>query len=250
MFHDHKVAVSYTRLVRNGHVWLAAERSYSFLLTVMGAYKQIRNQEAPVLSDIDEGNFDRAFDLIRPGPICQPRSAGYMLTCPRSHTGNRRCRSDTSPGRIAERDGEYSRTSIRASRLSETPKDFVTHIFVPTDPEMQQTVGTRLGIDLFGPDASFRSKEEIMSLAAGDEDVEHVLNQGVYCLRSATRFSMPLTRPSQRDQVDPRFLRRARPLTRRSRQRLCGLHHDRGPRAYPSGESGDVGGARKMKRCE
>jgi flavine halogenase len=33
----------------------------------MGAYKQIRNQEAAILCDIDEDNFDRAFDLIRPG---------------------------------------------------------------------------------------------------------------------------------------------------------------------------------------
>ncbi|KAJ7079584.1 hypothetical protein B0H15DRAFT_953950 [Mycena belliarum] len=126
MFHDHKVAVSYTR----------------FLLTVMGAYKQIRNQEAPVLSDIDEGNFDRAFDLIRP---------------------------------VIQGTADVGQT-LHQDEL-QNAMDFVTHIFVPTDPEMQQTVGTRLGIDLFGPDASFRSKEEIMSLAAGDEDVEHVLNQ-------------------------------------------------------------------------
>ncbi|KAF8168995.1 hypothetical protein K438DRAFT_1615682, partial [Mycena galopus ATCC 62051] len=48
-FHDRRVTVSYTR----------------FLMTVMG-YQQIRNQQVPVLSDIGEDNFDRAFDLIRP----------------------------------------------------------------------------------------------------------------------------------------------------------------------------------------
>ncbi|KAJ7468679.1 hypothetical protein FB451DRAFT_1340310 [Mycena latifolia] len=126
MFHDHKVAVSYTR----------------FLLTVMGAYKQIRNQELPVLSDFDERNFDRAFDLIRP-VIQGTADAGQMLT-----------------------EDELQKAM-----------NFVTHIFVPTDPELQQTVGTRLGIDLFGPGAAFRTTDEIASLAAGDEDVEHVLNQ-------------------------------------------------------------------------
>lgn len=45
----------------------AAPFTYSFLLVVMGAYKQIRAQEIPVLSDVDEDNFDRAFDIIRPG---------------------------------------------------------------------------------------------------------------------------------------------------------------------------------------
>ena len=50
-FHDAKVGISYTR----------------FLLVVMGAYKQIRNQDVAVLSDVNEDNFDRSFDLIRPG---------------------------------------------------------------------------------------------------------------------------------------------------------------------------------------
>ena len=34
---------------------------------VLGTYQQIRNQSAPVMSDVDEDNFDRAFDLLRPG---------------------------------------------------------------------------------------------------------------------------------------------------------------------------------------
>lgn len=33
----------------------------------MSAYKQIRSQSVDVLSDVDEDNFDRAFDIIRPG---------------------------------------------------------------------------------------------------------------------------------------------------------------------------------------
>ncbi|EMD35697.1 halogenase [Gelatoporia subvermispora B] len=49
-WHDTKIATSYT----------------SFLMVVLSAYHQIRNQNKPVLSDIDEDNFDRAFDFLRP----------------------------------------------------------------------------------------------------------------------------------------------------------------------------------------
>jgi len=37
-----------------------------FLLVVLSAYKQIRHQEEPVLSDFNEDNFDRAFSFFRP----------------------------------------------------------------------------------------------------------------------------------------------------------------------------------------
>ena len=33
----------------------------------MSAYKQIRSQSMDVLADVDEDNFDRAFDILRPG---------------------------------------------------------------------------------------------------------------------------------------------------------------------------------------
>ncbi|KAK6984780.1 hypothetical protein R3P38DRAFT_3102852 [Favolaschia claudopus] len=48
--HSKKVSVSYTR----------------FLLVVLGVYKQIHHQESTMLSEVDEDNFDRAFDFIRP----------------------------------------------------------------------------------------------------------------------------------------------------------------------------------------
>ncbi|KAJ7279073.1 hypothetical protein C8J57DRAFT_1502903 [Mycena rebaudengoi] len=125
-FHDQKVAVSYTR----------------FLLTVLGAYKQIRAQQIPVLSDIDEGNFDRAFDLIRP-VIQGTADAGQKLT-----------------------EDELQKAM-----------DFVTHIFNPTDPEMQEAVGTRLGMDLLAPGAPILTEEQIDRMTAGDEDAKFVLNQ-------------------------------------------------------------------------
>ncbi|KAK7007510.1 hypothetical protein R3P38DRAFT_1655478 [Favolaschia claudopus] len=49
-FHNNKVAISYTR----------------FLVVVLGVYQQIHAQKNAVLSDVDEDNFDRAFDFIRP----------------------------------------------------------------------------------------------------------------------------------------------------------------------------------------
>ncbi|KAF6842711.1 hypothetical protein CMUS01_02839 [Colletotrichum musicola] len=49
-WHSQKVAAAYTR----------------FLLVVLSAYKQMRFQGEPVLSDFDEDNFDRAFSFFRP----------------------------------------------------------------------------------------------------------------------------------------------------------------------------------------
>ncbi|KAJ7482206.1 hypothetical protein B0H11DRAFT_2232430 [Mycena galericulata] len=123
-FHDHKVAVSYTR----------------FLITVMGAYKQMRNQEVAVLRDVNEENFDRAFDLIRP-VIQGTADAGQMLT-----------------------EDELQKAM-----------DFVTHIFAPIDGEVARAVGTRLGVDLTAA-APMLTKDQITSIAAGDEDTEYVLN--------------------------------------------------------------------------
>jgi len=40
-----------------------------FLLVVMSAYKQIRNQSTAVMADIDEDSFDRAFAILRPGEV-------------------------------------------------------------------------------------------------------------------------------------------------------------------------------------
>ena len=46
-----------------------AERFTRFLLVVLGATKQIRHKDAPVLNDSDEDGFDRAFSIIRPGML-------------------------------------------------------------------------------------------------------------------------------------------------------------------------------------
>ncbi|KAF7759719.1 hypothetical protein Agabi119p4_11414 [Agaricus bisporus var. burnettii] len=49
-WHNSRIGTSYTR----------------FLMIVLSAYRQMRSQELPVLSDIDTDNFDKAFDLFRP----------------------------------------------------------------------------------------------------------------------------------------------------------------------------------------
>lgn len=49
-WHDKKTSESYTR----------------FLLVVSSALKQIKSQDRPVISDFDEDNFERAFDLFKP----------------------------------------------------------------------------------------------------------------------------------------------------------------------------------------
>lgn len=48
------------------HSNLVAERYTRFLLVVLGATKQIRHKDAPVMNDSDEDGFDRAFSIIRP----------------------------------------------------------------------------------------------------------------------------------------------------------------------------------------
>ncbi|KAK7464329.1 Flavin-dependent halogenase armH4 [Stygiomarasmius scandens] len=125
-FHDKKVGVSYTR----------------FLLVVMGAYKQIRAQEVPVLSDVDEDNFDRAFDLIRP-VIQGTADAGKKIT-----------------------EDEVQKTM-----------DFVKNVFAPTDPEMHEAVGARLDSSLFSADAPLMTSEDIDKLVGKDEDAKAVLGE-------------------------------------------------------------------------
>lgn len=40
---------------------------HSFLFVVLGAYRQMHQQQDPILTDVNEDNFDAAFALFRPG---------------------------------------------------------------------------------------------------------------------------------------------------------------------------------------
>ncbi|KAF5353912.1 hypothetical protein D9756_007139 [Leucocoprinus leucothites] len=122
-WHDTKVAVSYTR----------------FMLVVLGSYKQMRSQSENVLSDVNEDNFDRAFDLLR--PIIQGTA-----------DVNKKVTED-----------EVHRTM-----------DFVKNVFAPTDPELEAAVQQRVAPEFFeGGDILLPSQVEAMF---DDEDVKHVLH--------------------------------------------------------------------------
>ena len=58
-----------------------------FLLVVMAVLKQIRMQEQPVLSDVDEDGFDRAFQFFKPGELCCPMHRFILRISARSSRG-------------------------------------------------------------------------------------------------------------------------------------------------------------------
>ncbi|KAJ7869697.1 putative halogenase [Mycena olivaceomarginata] len=123
-FHDAKIGTSYTR----------------FLLVVLGVYKQIKAQESPVFSDINEDNFDRAFTFLR--PIIQGAA-------------------DADP-QMTERE------------LQDT-MDFCQHVFAPTDSVMVSNVSKKLGPEIVSPDAPIMSVASVMALAGNDEEARNVL---------------------------------------------------------------------------
>jgi len=124
-WHSSKVGTSYTR----------------FLLVVLGVYKQIRNQSVPVMSDIDEDNFDRAFNLLRP-VIQGTADIGKTLT-----------------------EDELQKTV-----------DFCRHLLGPTDPEIYRAVRERVGPELLDLSRPIMTKAEIDTLPdAADEEARHVV---------------------------------------------------------------------------
>ncbi|KZS94791.1 FAD/NAD-P-binding domain-containing protein [Sistotremastrum niveocremeum HHB9708] len=128
-YHDSRVGISYTR----------------FLLVVMAAYKQIRAQNEPVLSDIDEDNFDRAFEIIRP-VIQGTADVGKHLT---------------------------------TDELEKTIQ-FCQGAFSPTNPQMIHSVSHRLDPQLLKrshDDSTIMTAEDVESVTEPwDEEARYVLN--------------------------------------------------------------------------
>ncbi|KAK0205472.1 hypothetical protein DFS33DRAFT_1383378 [Desarmillaria ectypa] len=118
-FHDKKVAIAYTR----------------FLLVVMGVYKQIRNQDLHILAEVDEDNFDRAFDGT----------------------------------------ADVGKT-VSENELQKT-MDFCKDIFAPTDPQMHEAVGARLGPELCSSSVPIMTDGEIEALAQDDNETKLVLKE-------------------------------------------------------------------------
>ncbi|KAL1760882.1 hypothetical protein FB107DRAFT_202073 [Schizophyllum commune] len=85
-FHDAKIGTSYTR----------------FLLVVLATYKQIRSQSAPVLSKVDEDNFDRAIDFLR--PVIQGADADHGLNSSDLNDAMDFCETAFSPMAASQED--------------------------------------------------------------------------------------------------------------------------------------------------
>ncbi|CAK5284694.1 unnamed protein product [Mycena citricolor] len=126
-FHNEKTGTSYTR----------------FLLVVLSIYKQINAQAAPVLSDIEEDNFDRAFDFLR--PVIQGTA-----------------------------DSAHSATELTETTIQRT-MDFCSHALGPTTPEMAASVSQRVPHALLAPDGPLLATQDVVQLADGDDEAKHVL---------------------------------------------------------------------------
>ncbi|KAK7039954.1 hypothetical protein R3P38DRAFT_3469314 [Favolaschia claudopus] len=124
-FHDSKTGTSYTR----------------FMLVVLSIHRQITQQNAPVLSDVNEDNFDRAFDFLK--PIIQG--------------------SADADNNITE--GMLQRTM-----------DFCEHALGPTTPEMHAAVANRLeDPTLLADKGPIMPPNEVEAIAGQDEETKHVL---------------------------------------------------------------------------
>ncbi|KAJ7458722.1 putative halogenase [Mycena galericulata] len=129
-------------LAREPQICRADSSFRRFLLVVLGAYRQITSQTVPVLSDIDEDNFDRAFDFIR--PVIQGAA-------------------DTDP-------------TVTEEMLQRT-MDFCEHALGLTDPEMHAEVAKRVDPALVADDGPIMSPKDVAAIAGEDEEVEAVLRR-------------------------------------------------------------------------
>ncbi|KAJ7062686.1 putative halogenase [Mycena amicta] len=123
-FHNEKTGTSYTR----------------FLVVVLSVYRQITAQNTPVLSDIDEDNYDRAFDFLR--PVIQGAA-----------------------------DAE---TGVTEAALQAT-MEFCEHALGPTTPEMQAEVAQRIDESLLASRGPLLGTSAVEKIAGDDEDAKHVL---------------------------------------------------------------------------
>ncbi|KAJ7090628.1 FAD/NAD-P-binding domain-containing protein [Mycena epipterygia] len=122
-FHNEKTGTSYTR----------------FLLVVLSIYRQINAQAAPVLSDVDEDNFDRAFDFLR--PVIQ---------------------------------GTADAGAVTEQTLQRT-MDFCEHALGSATPEMHASVSARLNPSLLAHDGQIMDTQAVADLAGQDEEAKQVL---------------------------------------------------------------------------
>ncbi|KAF7359930.1 FAD/NAD P-binding domain-containing protein [Mycena venus] len=124
LVHNERTSVSYTR----------------FLLVVLAIYKQINSQASAILSDVNEDNFDRAFDFLR--PIVQGAA-------------------DTDP----------SVTDVVVQRTI----DFLAPAFGTTRPELLEKVSKRLDPSLLASDGDILAPNAVNAIAGNDDEANRVL---------------------------------------------------------------------------
>ncbi len=87
----HKWKLLTTRVEQ--HSTKVRESYARFLMVVLSAYQQMRNQKQPVLSEVGEDNFDRAFKFFKPGaslaPSCPiPLFPAFSLSSSKARNSN------------------------------------------------------------------------------------------------------------------------------------------------------------------
>ncbi|KAJ6553090.1 putative halogenase [Mycena capillaripes] len=106
------------------------------------AYRQITSQSVPVLSDINEDNFDRAFDFIR--PVIQGAA-------------------DTDP--------------TVTEKMLQSTMDFCEQALGSTDPEMHEEVAKRVPAPLMADNGPIMGVKDIKAIVGEDEEAEWVLRK-------------------------------------------------------------------------
>ena len=122
------------------------------MLIVIGVYKQVRAQNVPVLQDVDERNFDRAFTSLRPskqGCLCS--ESRWLI--PRS---------------VFQGAGEVGKELTEDEVQSAL--EFCANLFAPADPEMHADVAKRLDRGLMAADGPFMTPEAIVERFGNDDD--------------------------------------------------------------------------------
>ncbi|KAJ7681861.1 putative halogenase, partial [Mycena polygramma] len=132
-FHNEKTGTSYTR----------------FLLVVLSIYRQITAQAAPVLSDVDEDNFDRAFDSLRP--------------------------SNFHDGAVIQGAADTNADQNVTEQTLQRTMDFCEHALGPTTPEMHTAVAARVDASLLARDGPIMGTKAVAALAGPDEEAKQVL---------------------------------------------------------------------------
>ncbi|KAF9263046.1 FAD/NAD(P)-binding domain-containing protein [Marasmius fiardii PR-910] len=160
-YHDKKVATAYTR----------------FLLVVLSAYKQLRNQDMDVLCDVDTGNFDTAFDILRPviqgmGDIEASRARaateeelgktmdfiGSVLTTSTAEINAAR-EDGYVPAHLLEREGALLGPNEIAKLVSDTGADETTE-------KALRSLNARKALRLYDPCSNFEQEQVLGMVAA------------------------------------------------------------------------------------